>query len=98
MATVKMKRGSHYADIFDSPETIGQAEKDGYVLAEEKKSETKFEPEIEPASDIEEEAVEDETPVDTETPEDKAGETIEPHESETEPVKNEGGKNGRSKR
>jgi hypothetical protein len=42
MATVKMKRGSHYADIFDSPETIGQAEKDGYELVtEEKKSEPK---------------------------------------------------------
>jgi len=34
-----MKRGEKYADIFDSPETIAQAEKEGYVrCAEEKKS------------------------------------------------------------
>lgn len=39
MATVKMIRGSRIADIFDSPETIAQAEKDGFVLMEEKKSE-----------------------------------------------------------
>ena len=34
-----MIRGSRIADIFDSPETIAQAEKDGFVLMEEKKSE-----------------------------------------------------------
>ena len=39
MATVKMIRGSRVADIFDSPETIAQAEKDGFVRMEEKKSE-----------------------------------------------------------
>lgn len=39
MATVKMIRGSRIADIFDSPETIAQAEKDGFVRMEEKKSE-----------------------------------------------------------
>ena len=39
MATVKMIRGSKVADIFDSPETIAQAEKDGFVRMEEKKSE-----------------------------------------------------------
>lgn len=39
MATVKMKRGDRIADIFDSPETIAQAEKDGFVRMEEKKAE-----------------------------------------------------------
>ena len=34
-----MIRGSRIADIFDSPETIAQAEKDGFVRMEEKKSE-----------------------------------------------------------
>ena len=38
MATVKMIRGSRIADIFDSPETIAQAEKDGFVKYEEEKS------------------------------------------------------------
>lgn len=37
MATVKMIRGSRIADIFDSPETIAQAEKDGFVKYEEVK-------------------------------------------------------------
>ena len=31
MATVKMIKGNKYADIFDSPETIAQAEKDGFI-------------------------------------------------------------------
>ena len=35
MATVKMIRGSRIADIFDSPETIAQAEKDGYTIVTE---------------------------------------------------------------
>ena len=45
MATVKMIRGSRIADIFDSPETIAQAEKDGFVKYEEVKTvrETKAE-------------------------------------------------------
>lgn len=30
--TVKMKKGGLTADIFDSPETIAQAQKEGYVL------------------------------------------------------------------
>ena len=34
-----MIRGSRIADIFDSPETIAQAEKDGFVRMEEKKLE-----------------------------------------------------------
>lgn len=36
MATVKMVRGSLYADIFDSEETIAQAKKDGFELVDEK--------------------------------------------------------------
>lgn len=36
MATVKMQRGSKIADIYDSPETIAQAEKDGFVMVVEK--------------------------------------------------------------
>ena len=39
MATVKMIRGSRIADIFDSPETIAQAKKDGFEMYEELKSE-----------------------------------------------------------
>lgn len=41
MATIKMKRGEKYADIFDSSETIAQAEKDGYVRCAEEKKPTK---------------------------------------------------------
>lgn len=37
MATVRMKKGDKYADIFDSPETIRQAQLDGYSLVEERK-------------------------------------------------------------
>lgn len=36
MATVRMKKGDKYADIFDSPETIKQAQLDGYAIVEEK--------------------------------------------------------------
>lgn len=36
-----MKRGEKYADIFDSSETIAQAEKDGYVRCAEEKKPTK---------------------------------------------------------
>lgn len=36
MATVKMKKGSKYADVFDSPETIKQAQLEGYSLVEKK--------------------------------------------------------------
>lgn len=36
MATVRMKKGSRYADIFDSPETIKQAQREGYSLVEER--------------------------------------------------------------
>ena len=34
MATVRMRKGDVYADIFDSPETIKQAQRDGYSLVE----------------------------------------------------------------
>lgn len=37
MATVRMKKGVYFADIYDSPETIRQAQLDGYSLVEEKK-------------------------------------------------------------
>jgi hypothetical protein len=35
MATIKMKKGEVFADIFDSPETILQARKEGYHIASE---------------------------------------------------------------
>ena len=41
MATVRMKKGDKFADVFDSPETIKQAQFDGYSLVEEKKTVTK---------------------------------------------------------
>jgi hypothetical protein len=34
--TVKMRKGELYADIFDSPETIAQARRDGYSLVDPK--------------------------------------------------------------
>lgn len=39
MATVRMKKGNKYADIFDSAETIKQAQLDGYSLVEKTKTE-----------------------------------------------------------
>lgn len=38
MSTVRMKKGDKYADIFDSEETIKQAQLDGYSIVEDKKS------------------------------------------------------------
>lgn len=38
MATVKMEKDGRYADIFDSPETIEQAKKDGWKPADGVKS------------------------------------------------------------
>jgi hypothetical protein len=35
MATVRMKKGDKYADIFDSPETIRQAQLEGYSLVKD---------------------------------------------------------------
>lgn len=46
MATVRMKRGEKYADIFDSTETIAQAKADGYELVAEKPVEAKKETEV----------------------------------------------------
>lgn len=51
MATVKMIRGSRIADIFDSPETIAQAEKDGFVRYEEKVSVRQTETKAETSKD-----------------------------------------------
>lgn len=36
MATVRMKKGLLYADIYDSPESIKQAQLNGYSLVKEK--------------------------------------------------------------
>lgn len=42
MATIKMFKGNVIADIYDSPETIAQAKKDGYLpVDDEKKPEPK---------------------------------------------------------
>ncbi len=38
MSTIRMKKGDKYADIFDSEETIKQAQLDGYSIVEEKKT------------------------------------------------------------
>lgn len=43
MATVRMKKGVMYADIYDSEETIRQAQLDGYSLVEEEKTPKKIE-------------------------------------------------------
>ena len=40
MSTVRMKKGDKYADVFDSPETIRQAQLDGYSLVEKKAEKT----------------------------------------------------------
>ena len=37
MATIKMKKGDKYADVYDSPETIRQAQLDGYSVVEKQK-------------------------------------------------------------
>ena len=52
MATVRMRKGTVYADIFDSPETIKQAQKDGYSLEEKTFEEPKKEhPKVEEVKD-----------------------------------------------
>ena len=43
MATVRTKKGEQYADIFDSPETIKQAQLEGYSICEQKKAEKQVE-------------------------------------------------------
>ena len=40
MSTVRMKKCDKYADVFDSPETIRQAQLDGYSLVEKKAEKT----------------------------------------------------------
>ena len=35
MATVTMRKGKLFADIFDSPETIAQAQREGYHICTE---------------------------------------------------------------
>lgn len=55
MATVKMKKGDKYADVFDSPETIKQAQLDGYTLVETKKEEPVKKPVVEEKEDEEDE-------------------------------------------
>lgn len=40
MATVRMKKGLLYADIYDSPDSIKQAQLNGYSLVEEKTLDT----------------------------------------------------------
>ena len=47
MATVRMRKGDVYADIYDSPETIKQAQKDGYSLVEKTFEKPKEEPKVE---------------------------------------------------
>ena len=37
MATVRMKKGNKFADIYDSPETIKQAQLEGYSLVKEER-------------------------------------------------------------
>ena len=38
MATIKMRKGDKYADVYDSPETIRQAQLDGYSVVEKQKT------------------------------------------------------------
>ena len=48
MATVRMVKGNKYADIFDSPETIEQAKKDGFELCSSQSKK------VEPVKEVEE--------------------------------------------
>ena len=66
MATVRMKKGEKYADIFDSPETIKQAQLEGYSVCEQKKAEKQVENEA-PEQD-EEKKQEAQTPKKGRTP------------------------------
>ena len=61
MATVRMKRGDKYADVFDSPETIKQAQLDGYTLVETKKTEPVKAEEVK-TEEVKTETVEEEKP------------------------------------
>lgn len=58
MATVKMIKGNKYADIFDSPETIAQAQKDGFeIVAKSEKVTVNEEAPTEESADSEEKTV-----------------------------------------
>ena len=48
-----MKKGDVYADIFDSPETIKQAQRDGYSLVEKSSDKPKKEDEAKEESKAE---------------------------------------------
>ncbi len=56
MATVRMKKGSVYADVFDSPETIRNAQLEGYSLCDEKPIDTVVEEAIVDALKVENKA------------------------------------------
>ena len=43
MATIRMRKGDLYADIFDSPETIKEAQRNGYSIVEKHFDEPKKE-------------------------------------------------------
>ena len=43
MATVRMKNGNQYADVFDSPTSIADAQSKGWELCEDKPKEIKVE-------------------------------------------------------
>ncbi len=57
MATVKMIKGNVYADIFDSPETIAQAEKDGFTLVKVEPVQKNVEVQKEESTEAEEKTV-----------------------------------------
>lgn len=39
MATIRMKKGIKFADIYDSPETISQAQKEGWSIVKQTETE-----------------------------------------------------------
>lgn len=55
MATVRMKKGDKFADIYDSPDTIKQAQFEGYSIVEDSKKKS------------EEVSAESESPVENQT-------------------------------
>ena len=67
MATVKMVKGDKYADIFDSPETIKQAQCEGYSLVEKTTEKT-----IEKAEKVVEKKVEEKKVEETPAPKRKS--------------------------
>lgn len=50
--TIRMKKGDKYADVYDSPETIKQAQLDGYSIVDEKPAKTESVKVDEPAEDV----------------------------------------------